>query len=65
MKPDHALDSSGLAEAIHNSCGSYFHYALSSPGTKTFIGGLEDRNGRHVGEVVASFWTELEEPAVI
>jgi len=65
MKPGHALDSNDFAEAIHNSCGSYFQYALSSPGTKTFIGGLEDRNGRHVGDVVASFRSELEEPVGI
>jgi hypothetical protein len=61
MKPGHTLDSRDLAEAIHNSCGSYFQYALSSQGTKTFIGGLEDRNGCHVGDVVASFRPELEE----
>ncbi|HEY8903076.1 MAG TPA: hypothetical protein VIM48_05175 [Chthoniobacterales bacterium] len=61
MKPAHMLDSSEIAEAIQNSCGSYFQYALSSKGPKTFIGGLEDRNGRHVGDVVASFSPEIEE----
>ncbi|HEY8902575.1 MAG TPA: hypothetical protein VIM48_02640, partial [Chthoniobacterales bacterium] len=60
MTADHALDAKGIVETIRKSCSSYFEYALSSRVSKTFIGGLEDQDGRCVGDIVASFKPEFE-----
>ena len=65
MTADHSLDAKGLVETIRKSCSSYFEYALSSRVSKTFIGGLEDQDGRCVGDIVASFKPGFERvPAI-
>lgn len=65
MTPDHSLDMNGIVETIRKSCSSYFEYALSSRFCKTFIGGLEDQDGRCVGDIVASFRPSSENALTI
>jgi hypothetical protein len=65
MTPDHSLDAKGIVETIRKSCSSYFEYALSSRLRKTFIGGLEDQDGRCVGDIVASFRPGFENARAI
>lgn len=65
MTPDHSLDAKEIVETIRKSCSSYFEYALSSQLRKTFIGGLEDQDGRCVGDIVASFRPGFENAPTI
>lgn len=65
MMPDHSLDMKGIVDTIRKSCSSYFEYALSSRLCKTFIGGLEDQDGRCVGDIVASFRPGFENAPAI
>jgi hypothetical protein len=55
LLPKHSLDARALADLLRTCVGERFAYALATSHAKTLITTLSDREGRPLGDVVASF----------
>jgi hypothetical protein len=55
LLPGHAPSARTLSGLLQDSAGECFEYALATPHAKTIASAITDREGRTIGDVVASF----------